>query len=528
MQDFLNLGLKDEILKMIDERGYEIPTPIQAKSIPVAISGRDVMGQAQTGTGKTAAFGIPILNQIQRGRGLQALVLCPTRELAVQVCEEIGFLGRALDIHVLAVYGGQSIEVQFRALKKSPEIIIGTPGRLLDHMRRGTIDLAHLKFLVMDEADEMLDMGFLPDIEKVLEECPPERQTFLFSATLLEDIRVLASRFMVEPELVMVEPELKTIALLQQRYYIVPSRQKIAGLCRILDLEQPKVSLIFCRTKKGADELARLLNRRGYSADALHGDMSQRERDNTMQRFRQGRAKILVATDVAARGLDIEHITHVFNFDLPEDMDSYIHRVGRTGRAGRGGAAISLVEPYQTRLLRNIERHIGKRIESASLPEAESSISIQKDRIISRLRETARTPLGPYDNMARDILDSDEARKILAAALKLLADDEAELETMEFHIEMEESIPDDMRAHVELPLGRNHGMNPRRLVELIVANTSLRPGQIGDIEIQRNCSYVEVPMDHIDEVYQASSKMQGEKKRKPAKDRGGEKKRPVH
>ncbi|MGE5389867.1 MAG: DEAD/DEAH box helicase, partial [Deltaproteobacteria bacterium] len=243
MQDFLHLGLKDEILKMIDERGYEIPTPIQTKAIPVAMNGRDVMGQAQTGTGKTAAFGIPILNQIHKGRGLQALVLCPTRELAVQVCEEIGFLGRALDIHVLAVYGGQSIEVQFRALKKAPEIIIGTPGRLLDHMRRGTIELANLRFLVLDEADEMLDMGFLPDIEKVVEECPPERQTFLFSATLLEDIRGLAARFMVSPELVMVEPEVKTIALLQQRYYIVPSRQKIAGLCRILDLEQPKVSL---------------------------------------------------------------------------------------------------------------------------------------------------------------------------------------------------------------------------------------------------------------------------------------------
>ena len=528
MQDFLHLGLKDEVLQMIDERGYEIPTPIQTKAIPAAMSGRDVMGQAQTGTGKTAAFGIPILNQVQQGRGLQALVLCPTRELAVQVCEEIAFLGRAMDIHTLAVYGGQSIEVQFRALKKAPEIIIGTPGRLLDHMRRGTIELASLKYLVLDEADEMLDMGFLPDIEKVVEECPQERQTLLFSATLLEEIRALAARFMINPELVMVEPEVKTIALLQQRYYVIPSRQKIPGLCKIIDLEQPKVSLIFCRTKKGADELARILNRRGYSADALHGDMSQRERDNTMQRFRQGRVRILVATDVAARGLDIEHITHVINFDLPEDMDSYIHRVGRTGRAGRGGVAINLVEPYQTRQLRNIERHIGKRIELAVLPEAESSLALQKDRLLNRLKETARGPLGPYDNMARDILDSDEARKILAAALKTLAEDETELETMELHMEMEENIPDDMRAHVEVPLGRNHGMNPRRLVELIVANTGLRPGQIGDIEIQRNCSYVEVPMDHIDEVYEASSKMQGEKKRRPARPHSTDKKRPVH
>lgn len=528
MQDFLNLGLKSEILQMIDERGYEAPTPIQTKAIPVAMDGRDVMGQAQTGTGKTAAFGIPILNRVEKGKGLQALVLCPTRELAVQVCEEISFLGRAADVHVLAVYGGQSIEVQFRALKKAPEIIIGTPGRLLDHMRRGTIGLSDLRFLVLDEADEMLDMGFLPDIEKVVEECPGERQTFLFSATLLEEIRSLAARFMVNPELVMVEPEVKTIALLQQRYYTIPSRQKIAGLCRILDLEQPKVSLIFCRTKKGADELARILNKRGYSADALHGDMSQRERDNAMQRFRQGRTKILVATDVAARGLDIEHITHVINFDLPEDMDSYIHRVGRTGRAGRGGVAISLVEPYQTRQLRNIERHIGKRIESVTLPEAESSIGLLKDRLIGRLKETARGQLGPYDNMARDILEGEDARKLLAAALKLLGEDESELETMELHMEMEEDIPDEMRAHVELPVGRNQGMNPRRLVELIVANTKLRPGQIGDIEIQRNCSYVEVPMEYIDEVYQASNKIQGVKRKGPPRPRSADKKRPVH
>lgn len=382
MLDFYQMGLKTDLLKMIDEKGYETPTPIQVQTIPLAIAGRDVMGQAQTGTGKTASFGIPILNKVQKGQGLQALVLCPTRELAVQVCEEIASLGKIMRINVLAVYGGQSIELQFRGLHRHPEIVVGTPGRLLDHMRRGSINLASLKYLVLDEADEMLDMGFLPDIEKVLEECPRERQTFLFSATLVEEVRNLARRFMLEPAVVMIEPEEKTIAILEQCYYLVDYRQKVQVLCRILDLEQPQVSLVFCRTKKGADQLARILNRQGYPADALHGDMSQKERDNVMLRFRQGRTKILVATDVAARGLDIEHITHVINFDLPEDLDGYIHRVGRTGRAGRSGIAVSLVEPHQIKLLRSIEHHIGKKMRRTELPSSEAAWHNQKERLL--------------------------------------------------------------------------------------------------------------------------------------------------
>lgn len=503
---FANMGLKPRLLQMIEGKGFEMPTPIQIKSIPPALAGHDVMGQAQTGTGKTAAFGIPMLNKLIPGGGLQGLVVCPTRELAVQVTKEINSLGRGMNLRSLAVYGGQSIELQIRALSRKPELVVGTPGRLMDHMQRGNISLSKLSFLVLDEADEMLDMGFLPDIEKIMEYCPAERQTFLFSATLNEDIRKLGSQFMHDPEIILIESPELTVPLTQQYFLEVSPRYKIETFCRLLDVDQPTVSLVFCRTKRGADALAHSLIARGYDAEALHGDMTQRERDNVMERFRQGNVSILVATDLAARGLDIEMVSHVFNFDIPEDPDSYVHRIGRTGRAGRDGIAITFVEPRQIRQLRIIEQHIGKKIMRRRLPSLKDALESRQESLSKRLLEAAREDLDIYQRMADQFLADNDARTLLAAALKIIAAGEPEMELAELEAGNYDT------AHVELPLGRVQGINPRRLVEFLSANTSLTPRQVGDIEIHSNTSYVEVPMYKIDEVYEAFNNFEQNRK----------------
>jgi len=496
---FSEMGLKPQLLQTIEKKGFEKPTPIQTESIPPGLAGRDIMGQAKTGTGKTAAFGIPMLNKIKPHQGLQGMVICPTRELAVQVSEEICSLGLGLNISALPIYGGQSIEIQLRALRHQPEIIVGTPGRLLDHLNRGTINLSELDFVVVDEADEMLDMGFLPDIERILPLCPEQRQTFLFSATLVPEVRELGRTFMNNPELIVIaSPEL-TVSLTEQYYYEVNPRQKVETICRVIDVDQPPVSLVFCRTKKGADELNRVLNSRGYMADSLHGDMSQRERDHVMERFRKGNIEILVATDLAARGLDVDMVTHVFNYDIPEDPDGYVHRIGRTGRAGRDGVAITLVEPRQIRQLKIIEKHIGKKINRQMLPSLQDAIDRRQEMLISKLIETADQDQGMYHDMAKDLLERYDAQYLLGAALKLIACEAPQLETAE----VEDIHP--VTAHVELPLGRFQGIHPRRLVEFLTTYTSITPRQVGDIEIQGNSTLVEIPMTFVDQVYAAFS-----------------------
>ena len=512
---FGQMGLKEELLIMIEEKGYEKPTPIQSQTIPIAIKGYDVMGQAQTGTGKTASFGIPILNSIKKGEASQALIMCPTRELAVQVAKEIASLGRGLHITVVPVYGGQSIDIQLKLLRRNPEVIVGTPGRLLDHLSRQTISLKHLKFVVLDEADEMLDMGFLPDIERILKQCPVNRQTFLFSATLADEIRNLGQKFMNDPEIVLIEPEFKTVSAVEQRFYRVSNKTKIETLCRIFDFEQPTVSLVFCRTKRRVDELVQLLNSRGYKSDGLHGDMSQRERDHIMNGFRNGDIKVLIATDLAARGLDIDLVTHVFNFDIPEDPDSYIHRIGRTGRAGRGGIAITLVEPAQIRLLRTIERHIGKSIDQAILPTLAEAIEQQEKVLIEKLVKAGEEPVEALNDLAGRILADYDAQKMMAAALKMIIADSPEMEMTDI------DTGSSSTAHIEVPVGKAQGFYPRRLVDFLVERTKLSKHQIGDIEIQRSTSYVEVPINNADEVYEAFINYKQERKKQRGYKRTG-------
>lgn len=333
---FMELGLIPEIMKAVKDMGFEEPTPIQKASIPLAMKGKDLIGQAQTGTGKTAAFGVPVLQRIDTNLpGPQAVILSPTRELAIQSAEEINRLAQYLPIHALPIYGGQDIERQFRALRKKPNIIVATPGRLMDHMKRGTIDLSHVQILVLDEGDEMVDMGFIDDIRSILSTIPEERQTMFFSATMPAPIRELAESFLKEPELIKIKAATVTIDLVEQEYIELPDRQKFDCLCRLLDMGNPDLAIVFVRTKRRNDEVTEALKKRGYMAEGLHGDLSQQKRDTVVRQFKEGTIDILVATDVAARGLDISGVTHVYNFDMPQDPETYVHRVGRTGRAGK-------------------------------------------------------------------------------------------------------------------------------------------------------------------------------------------------
>src|SRR5215217_4008046 len=372
---FLKLGLAPALAAALTGLGYEEPTDIQREAIPPLLAGRDVLGQAATGTGKTAAFALPMLHRIgaseDDARTVRGLILVPTRELAMQVAEAVHKYGRQLGVRVLPIYGGQAMSQQLRALKRGVDVVVATPGRALDHIRRGTLALDAVQMLVLDEADEMLDMGFAEDLEAILEAVPSTRQTALFSATMAQAIRAIASRHLRKPVLVTIARE--TVApgeapRVREVAYVVQRRHKVAALARVLDMEAPTSVIVFCRTRTEVDELTETLGGRGYRAEALHGGLSQEQRDRVMRRFRDGASELLVATDVAARGLDIEHVSHVVNFDVPSSPDAYIHRIGRTGRAGREGVAITLAEAREHRLLRNIEQVTKRKISIESVP----------------------------------------------------------------------------------------------------------------------------------------------------------------
>lgn len=350
---FTELGLSQELLKAVEDLGFEEPSPIQVLAIPALLTGKDAVGQAQTGTGKTAAFGLPILEKIASGKSVQALVLCPTRELAIQVSEELSKLAvHKRGVSVLPIYGGQPIERQLRALAKGAQVVVGTPGRVIDHLQRGTLRLNEARIVVLDEADEMLDMGFREDIELILEQSPADCQRVLFSATMPQPIRELSKRFLREPEMLTIAHKMLTVPAIEQVYYEVRPYQKMDALCRVLDSQGFRKALVFCATKRSVDEITVHLQQRGYQADGLHGDMNQTQRDRVMSRFRTDGIEILVATDVAARGIDVDDVDAVINYDIPHDVEGYVHRIGRTGRAGREGKAFTFVtvrEQYKIR-----------------------------------------------------------------------------------------------------------------------------------------------------------------------------------
>ncbi|HZG87231.1 DEAD/DEAH box helicase [Paenibacillus sp.] len=422
MKTFSEFGLEAKVLRAITEMGFEESTPIQEKAIPIALEGRDLIGQAQTGTGKTAAFSIPIIQAIDPSEEkVAALIMCPTRELAIQVAEEIGKLARFKGIQTLPIYGGQDIGRQIRALKKRPQVVIGTPGRLLDHINRKTLKLEDVRYVVLDEADEMLDMGFLEDIQTILSSVPEERQTMLFSATMPPNIQKLAQQFLKNPEHVSVIPKQVSAPLINQSYIEVHERSKFDALCRLLDMESPELAIIFGRTKRRVDELAEALQKRGYSADGLHGDLSQNMRDAVMRRFRDGSIDVLVATDVAARGLDVSGVTHVVNFDLPQDPESYVHRIGRTGRAGKEGTSWTFVTPREIDHLHFIERVTRQKIAKRNVPSMAEAIEGKQKIVAERIMEIVQNEdFNEFKGTAIQMLEQFDSVHLIAAAMKLL------------------------------------------------------------------------------------------------------------
>ncbi len=422
MATFQELGLCSPVMRAIVEMGFEEMTPIQELAIPMVLAGHDLIGQAQTGTGKTAAFGIPLAEKVQiDDENIQGLVITPTRELAIQVAEELNRIGQFRRIRALPLYGGQDINRQIRSLKSRPGIIVGTPGRLMDHMRRRTVRLQNARFVILDEADEMLNMGFIEDIETILAEIPAGRQTMLFSATMPKPIQELAGKFMKNPEFIGIKPKEITVPNTEQHYYEVPERKKFDVLCRLLDIQSPDSAIVFGRTKRRVDELFEALNKRGYSAEGIHGDLNQARRDSVMRHFRDGTTEILVATDVAARGLDIDDITHIYNFDIPQDPESYVHRIGRTGRLGKPGLAITFVTPRELGHLGLIEKTIKRKIARRLNPTFNEAIESRQRLSAEKIIQTAETEdISAYKEIAGELLGESDSITLLSAALKLL------------------------------------------------------------------------------------------------------------
>lgn len=423
LEKFEQLMISEPVLRALNDMGFEEPTPIQQEAIPVAMSGKDMIGQAQTGTGKTAAFGLPVLERVDgSNRHVQVVILSPTRELAIQVAEELNKMAQYTDITALPIYGGQDINRQFRALKKHPQIIVATPGRLMDHMDRGSIKFEDVKIVVLDEADEMLNMGFVDDINKILGAIPEDHQTLLFSATMPKAIRELAETYLTEPTLIRMKPTQVTMDLIEQYYIEVQDRQKFDVLCRLFDLQAPELAIIFTRTKRRVDEVTEALKKRGYMAEGIHGDLSQQKRDSVIRQFREGTIDILVATDVAARGLDISGVSHVYNYDLPQDPESYTHRVGRTGRAGKAGEAYTFVIPREIEHLHAIERLTKRKIAKRRAPSLGEVLEGQQRLAVESLIEMAGNTeeLAPFKVNAEELLNDTDSVTLIAAALKLL------------------------------------------------------------------------------------------------------------
>jgi ATP-dependent RNA helicase DeaD len=515
---FEDLGLHSALLKSIKDVGYEAPTPIQVETIPVLLGGRDVIAQAQTGSGKTAAFGLPIIETIDpRKRTVQALILAPTRELAIQVAEALHKYVRHKDVETLPIYGGQPYERQFRGLQRGAQIVVGTPGRVMDHMRRGTLKLDDVRFFVLDEADEMLDMGFIEDIEWIMEQVPGERQMALFSATMPPRIADLASRYMHDAQRISVTGKEMTVPQVRQSSYEVPRARRVDALTRILDAETPQSAMIFCRTKVGVDELGEALMARGYGVETIHGDLSQAQRDRVMRRFRSGQADVLIATDVAARGLDIPDVSHVINYDIPESAEAYVHRIGRTGRAGRAGEAITLITPREVRWLRQIERITRARIEPRRLPTLADVAERRRDALKQQIRAVLDTPddgYASYLDTINDLADEHDAAEVAAAILKLYAEETGRTTTPE---QQEDDIATFAAAappargprgeagmvRLFINVGRNQGARPQDFVGAI-ANEAGIPGRaIGAIDIFDDYAFVDVPREFVDRVVTA-------------------------
>ena len=503
---FNDLGLDEPITRAIAELGFETPTPIQAKAIPALITGRDLIAIAQTGTGKTAAFALPLIQKMDSERLVtQALVLAPTRELAVQVAGGIHNLAKNSALRVVPVYGGQPIDRQFRSLRSGAHVVVGTPGRVLDHLRRGSISIAEVSVCVLDEADEMMALGFTEDLEAILAELPQTRQLAFFSATMPARILALTKKFLRDPLNVTIKSKQRTLDTTNQTYYEVQPGKKLEALARVLDMETPGPTIVFCRTRQETSDLSENLRLRGYNTEALHGDMNQAERDRVMRRFREGQADLLVATDVAARGLDIDTVTHVINYDIPWDVEQYIHRIGRTGRAGRTGDAITLVSGKERIQLKNLERQIGSIIKPARIPTAADIAERRRALFQESLREVLRA--GEFESQlatVSELSEEFESTEIAAAALHMLWQSQhtAKSEVAE---EMAHDFeqPELGMTRIFVGMGRSDGLRPGDLVGAITNEAGLTGKMIGVIDILDHNSFVEVPIDQAVRVVEA-------------------------
>ena len=532
--DFTSLNLREEVTQAITELGYSEPTPIQSAMIPIMLSGKDVIGQAQTGTGKTAAFALPILQNFTPQRYVQALILAPTRELALQVADSMIQYGKHMDVRVLAVYGGQPYGPQISRLNRGVDVVVGTPGRLIDLIERNALNIKHVRTVVLDEADEMLNMGFIEDVEKILAETPAERQTALFSATLPPRIRTLANRFMRDPQSVNIKRETLTLASTEQRYYLVHEADKTNALTRLFEIEPIKSALIFARTRAETATLANELVVRGIPAEAIHGDLDQNARERVLGRFRANQLKVLVATDVAARGLDIEDISHVFNYHLPDDAEVYIHRIGRTGRAGKTGIAITLLSPREKRRLREVEALTKQPIKKMELPTVAEIHRHRETQVV----ETVKIWLGRGRfkrelEMVQELIEAGhDPLNIAAAAIKIARADEkqrpiaeiAEVKTERRDKEVGRdgkrvttrrgerpakgagSRPRGDGSHEEgmvrmkLNKGKMHGVRPSDIVGTIAYNANIPGYVIGKIRIEDKFTFVDIPEDVVEQV----------------------------
>ncbi|MFQ3316294.1 MAG: ATP-dependent RNA helicase DeaD [Candidatus Poriferisodalaceae bacterium] len=533
---FADLGLRKELLNNLVTLGYSDPTPVQAEAIPYLLAGSDLLGQAATGTGKTAAFALPILNGIDSEEPVKlvALILVPTRELAMQVTKAIAEYGAKQDVKVVAVYGGQPIQQQLSVLRKGVHVVVATPGRAIDHLKRKSLKLDALKTVVLDEADEMLDMGFTEDIETILETTPADRQTVLFSATLPPRINSIAKRYQIDPVRVQIVATGNKASknLVRQSAYLVQRKHKPAALGRILDIEAPKATIVFCKTRTDVDELTATMNTRGYRAEALHGGMDQNQRDRVMGRLREGTAELLVATDVAARGLDVDSLTHVVNFDVPAAPESYVHRIGRVGRAGREGVAITLAEPKNRRALANIEHLTKQTIQIQKVPSVDDLRRRQTELTVLSVTEALASPdLEDYNPVLHALAGAGSDRSIALAALKLLhLANNADIQEIEIP-EISDKGNSERRGgsrggkakgreqgkergrkgqkydgavgSVYIELGKRSGIRPGDLVGAIAGETNLTGSQIGPIRISDNFAIVGVPEKSVDSVVKA-------------------------
>ena len=523
LEGFAALGLSEKTVKALAKKGFEEPSPIQALTIPVLLKGeKDVVGQAQTGTGKTAAFGLPILEMINKSNGnVRAIVLAPTRELAIQVAEEINSFANGRKLKIVPVYGGQSIELQIRQLKKGVDIVVGTPGRVQDLIDRKILKLDKLEYFILDEADEMLNMGFVEDIEKILESTNKDKRMLFFSATMPKEILKIAENHMRKDyEIIKVEAKELTTNLTDQIYFEVKQKDKFEALCRIIDLEPEFYGIVFCRTKNDVNELAGKLNDRGYDAGELHGDITQNHREVTLNRFKARKLSILVATDVAARGIDVNDLTHVVNYAIPQEAESYVHRIGRTGRAGKEGTAITFMTPSEYKKLLQIKRITKTDIRKEKLPEIKDVILSRKHRIIENITNILQEGnLNGFLDMAKDLLKEGNPEEIVASLLKSAYEDV--LDTSNYN-EIEEATVDHTgKTRLFIALGRVDKITPKKLVEFIVKESSIDKNKIKGVEVYENFSFMSVPFAEAEVILDIFKKVR--KGRKPLVEKAKEK-----